>query len=94
MDKVLITFTVFLDFGKAFDSINNKILLDNLEHYGIRGPVLQLFKSYLSERTQFVYLHNSCSNKLRCKWCSSRLCAGPNHLFDLHKQPITRYILK
>ena len=61
------------------------ILLDNLEHCGIRGLVLQLFKSYLSEKTQLVYLHNSCSNKLRFKWCSSRLCIRPNHLFGLHK---------
>ena len=64
MDKGLITFAVFLDFAKGFDSVNYKILLDKLQHYSIRGLSLQLFNSYLSERTQFVYLHNSCSNKL------------------------------
>ena len=44
---------VFLDFQKTSDTVNHKILLSKLEHYGIRGMPLKLFQNYLMNRTQF-----------------------------------------
>merc|ERR1712240_460962 len=50
---------IFIDLSKAFDTVNHKILIDQLEHYGIRGKALDIFKSYLSNRKQYVQLENS-----------------------------------
>jgi Reverse transcriptase (RNA-dependent DNA polymerase) len=48
------TIALFVDFTKAFDTINHKILLEVLQNIGIRGPLLSWFKNYLSERKLIV----------------------------------------
>ena len=59
---------IFLDFQKAFDTVDHGILLDKLYNYEIRGIALDWFSSYLSNRFQIVS-YNSCESvpkKITC----------------------------
>ena len=45
---------VSVDLQKAFDTVDHQILLAKLNHYGICGVSNDWFKSYLSNRNQYV----------------------------------------
>ena len=47
---------IYLDFSKAFDSLYYDILLSKLKYYGLQWKALQLLKSYISSRCQYVQL--------------------------------------
>ena len=50
LDKGYSVLSIYLDFSKAFDSIDLDILLTKLDEYGIRGLANDWFKSYLTNR--------------------------------------------
>ena len=62
LDNNNMTCGIFLDLTKAFDTVNHEILIGKLEHYGIRGKALELFRSYLENRKQYTSLNNFNSN--------------------------------
>ena len=48
---------IFVDLQKAFDTVNHKILLGKLDYYGVKNVSNAWFRSYLSERKQYVSLN-------------------------------------
>ena len=62
MNKNKVFLVVFLDFPKAFDTVDHGTLLHKLKFYGFRGKSIQWLSSFLSNRTQFVELGNKRSS--------------------------------
>ena len=81
IDNNLYSCGVFLDFSKAFDTVNHTILLKKMERYGIRGLPLQLFASYLTNRQQYVQMGNTISSKQ-----TMTEFPRPGIIFNLHKR--------
>ena len=57
LDSGSVTCGIFVDFQKAFDTVNHDILLKKLDHYGFRGIINSWFRSYLTDRKQKVVIN-------------------------------------
>ena len=67
IEKGEIVLGVFLDFQKAFDTVNHSILLQKLFKYGIRGTAYLWLQDYIRQRQQFVSFINTESSKTTIK---------------------------
>ena len=45
---------LFLDLKKAFDTVDHNLLLRKIANLGLRGPMLEIMKSYLFDRKQIL----------------------------------------
>jgi len=68
IEKGEVVLGIFLDFQKAFDTVNHNILLQKLNKYGIRRTAHLWLKDYLNQRQQYVSFVNTESDKtmIRC----------------------------
>ena len=55
-EKKKSSYCIFLDFAKAFDTVNHDILLEKMKYYGFRNLEHSWLKSYLTNRTQFTQI--------------------------------------
>ena len=68
LDEGYIGCEIFVDLQIAFDTVDHEILLAKLNHYGIRGISNDWFRSYLSDRQQYISIngYDSGLTKLNC----------------------------
>ena len=84
MDKGKLTIGVFIDLKKAFDTVDHRILVDKLDHYGVRGVAKQWFSSYLGNRNQYVCFNsmNSSYSTVTCElWYTTRVNSRANSFY-------------
>ena len=62
LDSRQSTIAVYLDFSKAFNTVNHNTLMSKLLHNGVRGVMQHWFESYLSNR-KYVSIKN-CSSSI------------------------------
>jgi len=71
-DNGLQAIGIFFYLTKAYDVLNHRVLLDKLYSYGVRGNINSWFKSYLTDRKQFVEINQSGHiNSKQLKYISS-----------------------
>ena len=63
MENGEMTLSVFIDFKKAFDTVDFKILIDRIRSLGVTGSILKWFESYLIGRSIRVCFDDVISNK-------------------------------
>ena len=64
LDKKHMPISIFIDLSKAFDTLDHKIMLHKLSHYGVSQNALKWFDSYLYNRYQYVEYDSHKSEKL------------------------------
>ena len=58
LDTKLYTIAIFLDLAKAFDTVNNDIMIRKMDWLGFRGITGQWFRSYLKNRKMYVDINS------------------------------------
>ncbi|CAB4004229.1 Hypothetical predicted protein, partial [Paramuricea clavata] len=64
LDKRVQTDIIYLDFAKAFDRVDHRLLVRKLKKFGIGGTLLKWFEDYLTNRHQRVTVLGKTSHSL------------------------------
>ena len=59
LDEGNCVFGIYINFKRAFNTLQHQILLQKLQHYGMQGIALEWFYSYLSNKKKQFIVTNS-----------------------------------
>ena len=93
MENQKVTLLVLLDLSAAFDTVDHRILLDRLQFdFGISGSALNWIESYLSNRTQRIYIDGVLSSNFNLQFgVPQGSCLGPL-LFSLYASKLFKIV--
>ena len=89
LEKSEYTAITCIDLKKAFDTVNHDILVQKLEHYGVKNKEIRWFRSYLTNRKQCCKVNGQLSDLRLIKTGAPQgSCLGPLlfiiYVNDLH----------
>ncbi|CAB3993262.1 RNA-directed DNA polymerase from mobile element jockey [Paramuricea clavata] len=86
IDRGNLAGAIFIDFRKAFDTVDHAVLIKKMEMLGVRGVQLKWFTEYLSNRQQVVIYDNYRSDYYPVlKHCNVIMYADDTVLYFSHK---------
>ena len=86
MDNGKCAILILLDLSAAFDTVDHKLLIDDLMYIGVEGVALNWFKSYLENRSYHVIINETKSERRTLQRGVPQLgeCVGTSFVFNLH----------
>ena len=93
LDNDQFTCGAFIDLQKAFDTVDHKILLSKMNHYGIKGIPYEWFKSYLTNRQQFTTVNNKQSELSSIKFGVPQVSVLGPLLFLIYNHDLSKAII-
>ena len=84
INKKKIVGSIYLDFAKAFDSINHQILIMKLQDMGGPFNLVHLIENYLGNRKIRTKLNNLTSTTKNLLWCSPGINLRTDIVFMLY----------
>ena len=89
IDKKNLAMLIMQDLSAAFDTVDHNILLKRMEtRLGICGNALNWFKSYLSDRSQSVYINGNQSRAQNLKYGVPQGSVLGPILFNIYTLPL------
>ena len=89
MDGQKVVLLILLDLSAAFDTVDHEILLNCMSsRFGIKGKVLEWFRSYLSNRGQAVMVNGALGNSQTLKYGVPQGSVLGPILFTLYTAPL------
>jgi hypothetical protein len=91
-EKNKIVLTIFLDFKRAFETINRKILIDKLQKYNFGNDTIKWFESFLSQRKQVVKINGEYSDEIDVELGVPQGSKLANMLFILYVNDLVNHL--